>query len=88
MERIVSEGVIRTGAYGAVFCEGARRRPLPPHDAEERYGLRYGRGRDYVEIDVPDSWLERRTNERTGVEEWLVRRNIPLDRSATIVRRR
>ena len=87
MDRIEREGVIRTGAHGAVFCESARRRPLSPIEVEERYGVRRGRGRDYVEVDVPAAWTTERVNPTTGVLEWMVRSDIPLAAGATIVRR-
>jgi hypothetical protein len=86
-DRIEVEGVIRTGSQGAIFCENARRRPLPPHDVEDRYRIGYGRGRDYIEVDVPERWVARRVNPATGVEEWLVHRAVHLDASATITRR-
>jgi hypothetical protein len=79
--------VIRAGDRGAVFCESARRAPLAPHAAEERYRVRRGRGRDYVEVDVPVRWVVRGWNPVTRTEEWSVRRAIALDSSATIVRR-
>jgi len=84
---IAIEQAIRMGAHGAVFCEIASLRPLAPIDAEERYRLKRGRARDYIEVDVPRSWVVRRVNRTTGAEEWLVRRDVPLDASATIVRR-
>jgi hypothetical protein len=86
-ERIEAEGVIRRAAHGAVFCENARRAPLAPHDVEARHRIGRGRGRDYIEVLVPRPWVVRRVNASTGAEEWLVHRDIPLDPSATIVRR-
>ena len=88
LRRIEADGVIRIGARGAIFCESARRNPGAPHDVESRYRIERGRGRDYVEVDIPRTWVTTRVNALTGAEEWLVRRNIPLDASATIVRRR
>jgi hypothetical protein len=85
--RIEAEGVIRTSARGAVFCESARRNPLAPHDVEERYKMYRGRGLDYVEVDVPRAWVDREVNPLSGLVEWLVRNDIPLAAGATIVRR-
>jgi hypothetical protein len=87
MERIERERCIRMGARGAVFSESARRPPLAPRDVEARYRIGRGRGRDYVEVEIPRSWIERRVNGVTGAEEWLVHRDIPLGQGARIVRR-
>ncbi len=80
--------MIRACDQGAVFCESARRNPLSPRDAEAKYGLRRGRGRDYVETDVPSSWIIRRTNPLTRAEEWLIRGDVPLSPNARVVGRR
>jgi hypothetical protein len=84
---IEADGVIRRGAHAAVFCERARGRPLASAAAEDRYGLDRGHGRDCIEVDVPSDWVTRHMNAALGVEEWIIRRDVPLDSSATIVRR-
>jgi hypothetical protein len=88
MDRIEREAVIRTGARGAVFCESTRRRARAREEAERRFKLRPGRGRDYVEVEVPHDWVVTGVNPLTGREEWIIFRDIPLDVDATIVRRR
>ena len=83
---IEEDGVIRAGDQNRVFAEPARGRPLSPRDAEERYGIGRGRGRDIVETDVPTSRIDRVRNPVTGVDELQIRGDVPLNNS-TITRR-
>ena len=87
-EAIERERTIRARDSDCVFCEPARRRPLSPRDAEDRYGLQRGRGRDYVETDVAASRVERVRNPQTRVNELRIRGDVRLSKNATIVRRR
>jgi RHS repeat-associated protein len=87
-EGIERDRVIRACDQGSVFCERARGNPLSPRDAETRYGLRRGRGRDYVETEVPTSWIIRRKNPLTRADELVIRWDVPLSPNARIFRRR
>jgi RHS repeat-associated protein len=85
---IARDSVIRARDQGAVFFERARRNPLSPRDAEARYGLRPGHGRDYVETDVRASSIIRRANPLTRADEWVARGDVPLSPNAQIFQRR
>jgi hypothetical protein len=71
---------------GRVFAEPASNRVLSRADAEAKYGLKQGRGRDYVETDVDASCVEYRYNPLTGANEITVKGEVPLS-NPTIVRR-
>jgi hypothetical protein len=71
---------------GRVFAESANSRPISRADAESTYGLKPGRGRDYVETDVDVACIEYRYNAKTRANEITVKGDIPL-RNATIIRR-
>jgi len=83
---IQATGVITPRDQGRVFFESANRTPLSPRDAERRYDLGRGRGRNYVETDVPRSRVGIRANPRTRVDEYYVLGPVPL-RNPNIVRR-
>ena len=84
--RIEASGVITGLDQNRVFAEPASSRVLSRADAEDRYGLKEGRGRDYVETDVDASCVEYRYNPKTGADEITVKGEVPL-RDPTIVRR-
>ena len=70
-----------------VFADSARGNALSPRDAEQRFGLGRGRGRDVIETDVPASRVQSAINPRTGRPELRIRGDVPLQ-NATITRRR
>jgi hypothetical protein len=59
---------------------------LAPSDAQKRYGLRPGHGRDYVETDVDASRVMTVNNPRTGKPELQIVGDVPLI-NPTFVRR-
>jgi len=89
---IEAENVIRASyrqwESGCVYCENANRSPLSPRDAERYYGLKPGRGRDYVEFDTSPGEARSVTNPRTGRTEWVIDGDVNLeDRDPTFHRR-
>ena len=84
---IEQEGVSRTRDNNRVYVEPASKKPLSQIDAETTYQIKPGRGRDYVETDVPNSQLEWVNNPRYGTPELTVKGDVPLQNSS-IVRRK
>jgi RHS repeat-associated protein len=84
---IQQSGVIKAYDKGSVFGEYAKNRPLAPRDAEERYILPKGHGRDYVETDVPTMRVNRERNSINGVEELRIWGDVPL-RNPTFTKRK
>jgi len=89
---IETENVIRASQKqwesGCVYCESAHRSPMSPRDAERYYGLKPGRGRDYVEFDTSPSEARAVTNPRTGRTEWVIDGDVHLEgRNPTFHRR-
>src|SRR4051794_31752213 len=90
---IEDEGRIRAGVQSwngiGVFCERASRNPLSAADAEKRYGLRTGRGRDLVEFDTVEGEAAALSNPITSVREWFIGGDVPdlPDRAASFRRR-
>lgn len=84
---IEEEGVIRARDNNRVYVESANQKPLNQVEAESKYQIKQGRGRDYVETDVESSRLEWVKNPRYGTEELTVKGDVTLQNSS-IVRRR
>jgi hypothetical protein len=47
-------------------------------NAETTYGLKQGRGRNFVESDVPKSQVSQRYNPKTGANELVIKGDVPL----------
>jgi RHS repeat-associated protein len=84
---IEADGVIRARDNNRVYVEPASQKPLSPRDAEAKYQIKEGRGRDYIELDVPNSQLEWVKNPRYGTPELTIRGDVTLQ-NATVVRRK
>jgi len=78
IEGIEESGVIRAADKNTVYAESAPGRPLSPSDAEDTYGLKPGRGRNYVETDVPTERVERRFNPATKTDELRIKGDVEL----------
>ena len=75
---IERDGVIQARDRGSVFAEPASRKPLSPREAETKYQLHKGHGRNYVETDVPVSRVAIEYNTRTQANEIRIRGSVPL----------
>jgi RHS repeat-associated protein len=84
---IEQDGIIRARDNNRVYLELASKKPLNQIDAETKFQINPGRGRDYIETDVDNSRLEMIKNPRYGTEELTVKGDLPLE-NATITRRR
>lgn len=84
---IEQDRVIRARDNNRVYVEPASNKPMNQIEAETKYQLKSGRGRDYVETDVPNSQLEWVNNPRYGTPELTIKGDVPLD-NATVTRRR
>lgn len=87
LEGIEQDHVIRASDQNKVFAESANKKVLSPRDAERTYGLKPGRGRDYVETTVPSSRVSKVKNPITKVEELQMKGNVTLSSDANFHRR-
>ncbi|WP_258232727.1 RHS repeat-associated core domain-containing protein, partial [Pseudomonas brassicacearum] len=76
---IEQQGVIQAQDNNRVYVEPANRKPLSAFDAEDKYQIGRGRGRDYIETDVPESKLEWVKNPRYGTMELTIKGNLKLE---------
>ncbi|WP_326494848.1 HYD1 signature containing ADP-ribosyltransferase family protein [Klebsiella aerogenes] len=71
-----------------VYLEPANKKPLSQIEAEIKYQIKPGRGRDYVQTDVPNNQLEWVTNPRYHTEELTAKGDIILSDNARITKRK
>jgi hypothetical protein len=76
---IENDGVIQAQDNNRVYVEPANKKPLSQLEAEDKYQIGRGRGRDYIETDVPDSQLEWVKNPRYGTMELTIKGNVTLE---------
>lgn len=76
---IKESGVIKAQDNGRVYVEPANKKPMSQVQVETKYQIKPGRGRDYIETDVPNSQLEWITNPRYHTQELTVKSDIVLD---------
>jgi RHS repeat-associated protein len=86
LEGIRRDNIIRASDQNKVFAESCKKKPLSPRDAEAKYGLKRGRGRHFVETDVPVDRVQRMKNPKTRVYELQIRGDVPLTNSVFITR--
>ncbi len=84
---IEGEGIVRAKDNNRVYVEPANKKPLSPIQAQDTYQLGKGKGRDYVEFDVPNSQLEWVKNPRYGTPELTVNGDVNLN-NPNFVRRK
>jgi len=75
---IEQSGSIRAQDNNRVYLEPANKKALNQVAAEKKYQIKQGRGKDYVETDVPNSQLEWVNNPRYGTPELTVKGDLPL----------
>ncbi|EHP1023502.1 RHS domain-containing protein [Escherichia coli] len=85
---IAESGIIKAHDNGRVYLEPANKKPLSQVDIEAKYQIGRGKGRDYVETDVPNEQLEWVTNPRYHIDELTVKGDIVLSDNAKITRRK
>ncbi|WP_229416215.1 RHS repeat-associated core domain-containing protein [Pseudoduganella armeniaca] len=73
---IEATGHVIASDNNRIYLEPASKRPLSQVAAEDNYQIGKGRGRDYVEFDVPTSRLEWVSNPRYGDKELTVKGNV------------
>jgi uncharacterized protein RhaS with RHS repeats len=84
---IEQDGVIKAQDNNRVYVEPANKKPLNQVQAETKYQLKQGKGRDFVETDVSNSQLEWVKNPRYGTEELTTKGDLPL-RNPSFTRRK
>jgi hypothetical protein len=83
---IEESGTILASDQNKVFAELARGKPLAARDVEARYGLKQGRGRNFVETDVSSDRVQRVYNPLTKSYELQIVGDVSL-KDATFHRR-
>ncbi len=73
---IEAENKIIAQDNNRVYVEPAKKKALSQIDAETKYQIKPGRGRDYVEFDVPNDKLEWVKNPRYHADELTVKGDI------------
>ena len=87
-ELILKEGILRPNTKGKIFAEKANRKTLSKTDAESRYGLERGKGRDVVEFSpMEDQRWEVKYNPVMKVEEVIVYGKVPLGPGSKVLQR-
>lgn len=84
---IEESGTILAKDNNRVYVEPASKKPLSQLDAEKKYQIKPGRGRDYIETDVAISRLEWVKNPRYGTPELTVKGDLPLQNPEIIKRK-
>lgn len=71
-----------------MYVEPANKKPLSQVEAETKYQIKTGKGRDYVEFNVPNSQLEWVKNPRYGTPELTIKGGIEKLLNPNFVRRK
>ncbi|MGZ0714301.1 RHS repeat-associated core domain-containing protein [Pseudomonas palleroniana] len=75
---IEKEGIILAKDNNRIYLEPAKNKVLSPIGAQEKYQIDKSKGRDYIEMDVPESRLEWIKNPRYNTMELTVKGNLTL----------
>jgi RHS repeat-associated protein len=78
LKGIEESGVIKANDNNRVYLEPARKKPLSQGDAEAKYQIGEGRGRDFIETDAPETQLEWIRNPRYHTDELTVKGDLKL----------
>jgi|GEM_PF-1187212 len=78
LKGIKRDNVIRAKDKNRVHGENARKKPLSPRDAEDKYKIDKGRGNNFVETDVEASRVENYKNPVTKSHELRVKGDLEL----------
>lgn len=85
---IENDGKIIAKDNNRVYVEPANKKALSQIEAETKYQIKPGKGRDYIEFDVPNSKLEWVKNSRYGVEELTIKGGIEELVNPSFIRRK
>ena len=86
---IAKDMEIKASDQNKVFAEKGNKKPLSQKDAEKKYGIKQGKGKDYVEFKIEASRVEEVYNPLTKSTEQTVKGNVKLDPETTkIVKRK
>jgi hypothetical protein len=88
LQGIEESGEIIAKDNNRVYVEPANKKPLSPKEAESTYQLKQGKGRDYVEFDVPESQVEWVKNPRYGDMELTIKGGVKEMNNAEFVKRK
>jgi hypothetical protein len=78
LEGIKESGTILAHDNGRVYVEPANKKPLSPIEAQDKYSIDKGRGKNYVETDVLKSELEWVKNPRYHTKELTIKGDVIL----------
>ena len=79
--------MIKAQDNNRVYVELANKKPLNQLQAETKYRIKEGRGRDYVETDVPTELLEWKVNPAYHTKELTVKGDVFLKNPEIIQRK-
>ncbi len=68
---IAASGVVRASDQNKVFMVPAKGKLLSPRDAEDKFGIKQGRGNRVVDFDAPADRISSRYNAKFGFTEWV-----------------
>jgi|GEM_PF-2239498 len=85
LKGIGESGIIRAKDKGRIFAESAKRKALSPREVEEKYGLKPGYGRNYVETQVDGERVAEVYNRYTKSYELQIRGDVELKGLARFV---
>ncbi|WP_370387697.1 RHS repeat-associated core domain-containing protein [Snodgrassella alvi] len=84
---IKQDGIIKAKDNGRVYVEMANKKPLNQLKAEEKYGIKQGHGRDYIETDVPTEKLEWIKNPAYHTKELTIKGDVVLNNAKVYQRK-
>ncbi len=84
---IEESGVIKAQDNNRVYVEPAKNKPLNQVEAENKYQIGRGKGRDYVETDVPNDKLEWVRNPRYHTDELTIKGDVILKNPKVVQRK-
>ncbi|MDH0746740.1 DUF6531 domain-containing protein [Pseudomonas sp. GD03842] len=87
LEGIKASGVIIAQDKGRVYVEPAKNKPLNMVDAQDKYSIKKGKGRHYVETDAPKERLEWIPNPKYHLDELTVKGDLTLSNPKFVIRK-
>lgn len=87
LEGIKESGVIIAQDKDRVYVELAKNKPLNAVEAQDKYSIKRGKGRHYVETDAPEERLQWVTNPKYHLDELTVKGDLVLKNPTFTVRK-
>ncbi|MFG1172773.1 RHS repeat-associated core domain-containing protein [Erwiniaceae bacterium CAU 1747] len=84
---IKESGIIKAQDNNRVYLEPAKNKPLNQMEAQDKYRIKPGKGRDYIETDVPADKLEWVRNPVYHLDELTVKGDVVLHNPKVVQRK-